>query len=48
MNKLPSVYQIEVFSRCNPTCPFCLTGIVNKPPEYLKLAMDMQLFQTIE
>lgn len=47
MNKLPSVYQIEVFSRCNLRCPFCLTGIVNKPPEYLSSAMDMQLFQTI-
>ena len=27
--------------------PICLTGIVNKPPEYLASAMDMQLFQTI-
>lgn len=47
MMKLPSVYQIEVFSRCNLQCPFCLTGIANVPPQYQQSAIDLKLFETI-
>lgn len=47
MINLPSVYQIEVFSRCNLQCPFCLTGIANVPPYYQQSAIDLKLFETI-
>lgn len=47
MNKLPSVYQIEVFSRCNLKCPFCLTGMANESPRYETSAMPLHLFRQI-
>ena len=45
--RIPSIYQIEAFSRCNLQCPFCLTGIHNEPFEYTGSAMDMGLFKKI-
>jgi len=45
--KLPSIYQIEAFSRCNLSCPFCLTGIEQAPFRYEDCCMDMDLFKTI-
>ena len=45
--KLPSVYQIEAFSRCNLRCPFCFTGIANIAPNYSESAMSMDLFRLI-
>lgn len=45
--KTPSIYQIEVFNRCNLQCPFCLTGIEKEPSYYHDAAMDMELFKLI-
>lgn len=45
--RIPSVYQIESFSRCNLECPFCLTGIHKQPFDYVGSAMDMDLFKKI-
>lgn len=45
--RIPSIYQIEAFSRCNLQCPFCLTGIHKEPFYYTGSAMDIKLFEKI-
>jgi len=45
--KIPSIYQIEAFSRCNLKCPFCLTGIHKEPLDYIENTMEMSLFEKI-
>lgn len=45
--RIPSIYQIESFSRCNLQCPFCLTGIHKAPFDYAGSSMDMALFEKI-
>lgn len=47
MTRLPSIYQIESFSRCNLACPFCLTGIAKRAPNYKESSLDMELFRQI-
>lgn len=46
--KLPSIYQIEVMSRCNLKCQFCMTGLHYGLPFLGSLdSIDPALFNTI-
>ncbi len=45
---LPSVYQIEVFDRCNLACEFCPTGLAHGEKWKIdEAAIDVKLFETI-
>ena len=41
--KMPSIYNIEVFSKCNLACPMCPTGISKSQINYYKSAICITL-----